>query len=246
LGGYDRWRRQRERRNAKALIALANQRLGRSGGSAPSAARPSLLILADINTVTGNTDGVGSATAQLVTLSTRGPVELTHSAVQRLACDATWRIVFTDNDQILGVTAAHPKVSATLRAALIARDGGCRFPACPQPAELCENHHVIPREHGGLTVLENLALICNAHHHAIHDSGWTNTLHADGTMTFTRRGVTITSTPRTRQRLRPSQPAPAGRPRRHHRGSGRVHPPPPTDLTAVAVDPDPPPSDLPF
>jgi hypothetical protein len=242
LGGFDRWRQGRERRNAQALLGLCRQRLGMPGGAAPSAARPAMLLIADINALHG--DGVGSATAQLMTLTAHGPVEVTAAAAERLACDATWRVVFTDGDRILGVSAAHPKVSATLRAALIVRDGGCRFPACPQPAEACENHHVVPVKAGGPTTLENLALICNAHHHAIHDSGWVNRLHPDGTMTFTRHGVTITSAPRAHQRLQPCEPPPAGRPTRR-----RWTDPTAADLTANSDpehDPDPPPVDLPF
>jgi hypothetical protein len=146
--------------------------------------------------------------------------------------------VFTDGAEVLGATAAHPRVSAALRAALIARHGGCRFPACPQPAEHCENHHVIPNSEGGPTVLDNLALLCDAHHQGIHDSHWANTLHADGTMTFTRRGATVTSVPRAHQRLRPSTPPPRGRPTRR-RGVDPTR-------SGDGTDPDPPPVDLPF
>jgi hypothetical protein len=115
-----------------------------------------MLVIVDIDALTNNPDGVGSATAQLLTRSTRGPVELTPAAAQRLACDATLRYVLVDGAIPLGATAAEPKVSATLRAALVARDGGCRFPACRQPTDVCDNHHVLPRAKGGPTVLDKL------------------------------------------------------------------------------------------
>jgi hypothetical protein len=252
--GLDRWRHRREWTNAQALLALCNQRLGESGGSAPSAARPSMLAIVDIDALTTNPDGVGSATAQLFTRTTRGPIELTPAAAQRLACDATLRYVLVDGAIPLGVTAAEPKVSVTLRAALIARDGGCRFPACHQPVDVCENHHVIPKAHGGATTLDNLILICLAHHHAVHDSGWASRLHPDGTATFTRRGVTITSLPRRDRRFTPSRPPPTGRPTRPHPttssssvgadgadGGPALRP----AHHAAAADPDPPPEDNP-
>ena len=98
-----------------------------------------MLVIVDIDALTDNhPDGVGSATAQLLTRSTRGPVELTPAAAQRLACDATLRVVLVDGAIPLGATAAEPKVSATLRAVLVARDGGCRFPGCRQPVDVCD------------------------------------------------------------------------------------------------------------
>jgi hypothetical protein len=216
-----------------------------------------MLVIVDIDALTNNNpDGVGSATAQLLTRSTRGPVELTPAAAQRLACDATTRYVLVDGAIPLGATAAEPKVSATLRAALVARDGGCRFPACRQPVDVCDNHHVVPRAKGGPTVLDNLVLLCLAHHHAVHDSGWTSQLHADGTMTFTRRGITITSLPRRDKRFTPTTPPPTGRPTRRHTtrsssgvggttggsNGGRTDGDPPRqDPTEAAVDLDPPP-----
>jgi hypothetical protein len=84
----------------------------------------------------------------------------------------------------------------------------------------------VPCSQGGPTVLENLALLCEGHHHAVHDSGWVTDLHADGAMTFTRRGVTLQSSPRGDRRFEPSPP-PAGRPRRPRR------PPPGGQRTAV-------------
>jgi hypothetical protein len=252
--GLDRWRHRRAWTNAQALLALCNQRLGEPGGSAPSTARPSMLAIVDIDALTTTRDGVGSATAQLFTRTARGPIELTPAAAQRLACDATLRYVLVDGAIPLGVTAAEPKVSVTLRAALIARDGGCRFPACHQPVDVCENHHVIPKAQGGPTTLDNLVLLCLAHHHAVHDSGWANRLHLDGTVTFTRRGVTITSLPRRDRRFTPSRPPPTGRPTRPHPTTNSSSsgdrtagdPPRPADH-AAAADPDPPPDDnLPF
>jgi hypothetical protein len=131
------------------------------------------------------------------------------------------------------------------------------------------NHHVLPRAQGGPTVIDNLVLLCLPHHHAVHDGGWTSRLHADGTMTFTRRGVTITPLPHRDKRFTPTTPPPTGRPTRRAtsnttsvgvggttEGSNRptqrrtdrdVQRDPQRDPTAGEVDPDPPPEvDLPF
>jgi hypothetical protein len=71
-----------------------------------------------------------------------------------------------------------------LRRAVIIRDRTCRFPGCHQPSAACEVHHVIWRSRGGRTQLVNLVLLCRFHHLiAIHEWGWTITLHADATVT---------------------------------------------------------------
>jgi hypothetical protein len=214
VGGRDGYMQRQSWTNAQALVALCKQRLGRIGGTAPTPARPSMVIVADLAALTGNGDGVGSATAQLLTRGGRSPVRLTPAAARRLACDANLRMVFADGHEILGSADPYANVSPALRAALIARDGGCRFPGCHHPPQLCDNHHVISRTDGGPTILENLALECPAHHHAIHDGQWAATLHPDGTMTYTRHGITLTTYPRAAKRYTPARPPPRGRPRR--------------------------------
>ncbi|MFZ9628021.1 MAG: HNH endonuclease signature motif containing protein, partial [Ilumatobacteraceae bacterium] len=55
--------------------------------------------------------------------------------------------------------------------ALVARDGGCRWPGCTVPASWCEVDHLIAWEHGGPTDLDNLVLFCSAHHTVKHMAG---------------------------------------------------------------------------
>jgi hypothetical protein len=233
VGGRDGYMRRQSWTNAQALIAMCRQRLDRIGGTAPTPARASMIVIADLAALLGNGDGVGSATAQLLMRGGRSPVRLTPAAAQRLACDASLRLVFTDGHEILGSADPYATVSPALRAALIARDGGCRFPGCHHPPQLCENHHLVPRSEGGPTTLSNLALECPAHHHAIHDGQWAATLHPDGTMTYTRRGVTLTSQPRATKRMRPPTPPPGGRPTRRQPEPAKTEtptgPPPPQD-----------------
>lgn len=64
--------------------------------------------------------------------------------------------------------------------ALIARDGGCSFPGCDRPPELCERHHVIAWIDGGMTDLNNLTLLCRYHHHQFAGHGWTAVINVDG------------------------------------------------------------------
>lgn len=73
---------------------------------------------------------------------------------------------------VLYVGRARRTVSARLRTALQVRDGHCVFPGCRARARRCHAHHVVPWEHGGPTDLPNLALLCVAHHHAVHEGGW--------------------------------------------------------------------------
>jgi hypothetical protein len=199
-------------------------------------ATPSLLLLADLAVLAG--DDRLRGIAELLTRMTSGPVQVTGAMLERAMCDGSWQLVFTHGAQVLGVSAKPPKVSARLRAAVIARDATCRFPGCREPAQACDFHHVIPVIDGGGTELGNIALICQQHHHAIHDGDWAGTLHPDGVMTFTRRGVTRTSLPHAHRRFAPTRPPPRGRPSRRHRGA----PPPHTPTATEPASHD----DLPF
>jgi HNH endonuclease len=73
--------------------------------------------------------------------------------------------------QPLEVGRASRVVTAAQRAALVVRDGGCAVAGCHRPPAWCEAHHLRHWLHGGPTDLANLALVCRAHHRAVHE-GW--------------------------------------------------------------------------
>ena len=88
-------------------------------------------------------------------------------------CDATVARIITDPDGYpLDVGHETRLINPGLRAALIARDGGCIVAGCTIPASWSDAHHVIPWSAGGETALSNLALTCRRHHRAIHAGLW--------------------------------------------------------------------------
>ena len=74
-------------------------------------------------------------------------------------------------------------VQPAQRIALAVRDGGCVFPDCQRPPSWCEAHHLVPWLDGGPTDLANLALLCRAHHRAVHEGGWRLARGPDGRLT---------------------------------------------------------------
>jgi hypothetical protein len=100
-----------------------------------------------------------------------GPVPA--AQIRQLACDA--RIIPTvlgSEGAVLDQGRAVRLVKGELRAALIARDGGCAFPGCDAPATWTDGHHVRHWVDGGETSLENTVLLCRGHHTLIHQSEW--------------------------------------------------------------------------
>jgi len=82
--------------------------------------------------------------------------------------------------QPLDVGRATRVVHPAQRSALAVRDGGCVFPDCDRPLAWCEAHHLISWLDGGPTDLPNLALLCRAHHRAVHEGGWRLARGPDG------------------------------------------------------------------
>jgi hypothetical protein len=87
--------------------------------------------------------------------------------------------------QPLEVGRSNRVVPAAQRAALAIRDGGGVFPGCQRPLAWCEAHHLRHWLHGGPTDLSNLALLCRAHHRAVHEGGWQLARAPDGRLTAT-------------------------------------------------------------
>jgi Domain of unknown function (DUF222) len=103
----------------------------------------------------------------------------------------------------LDVGRATRVVQPAQRAALAVRDGGCVFPDCDRPLAWCDAHHLWHWIDGGPTDLANLALLCRAHHRAVHEGGWQLTRGPDGRFSATPPD------PRTRRRHRRQPPAAA-------------------------------------
>jgi hypothetical protein len=75
--------------------------------------------------------------------------------------------------QPLDIGRASRLIPASIRRALIARDGGCAFPGCDRPPGWCDAHHRIHWADGGDTAVCNLVLLCGHHHDSCHAGGWT-------------------------------------------------------------------------
>ena len=87
--------------------------------------------------------------------------------------------------QPLEVGRATRVIHPAQRTALAVRDGGCVFPDCARPLAWCDAHHLRHWLHGGPTDLANLALLCRAHHRAVHEGGWQLARGPDGRCTAT-------------------------------------------------------------
>ncbi len=104
--------------------------------------------------------------------------------VRRLGCDAAY-IVALDDDagHTMYEGRAQRFPTETQRRELWRRDRHCRFPGCPHE-RFVQAHHVRPWKPGGQTDLDNLALLCRAHHTLMHSTGWTMSGDANAELTF--------------------------------------------------------------
>ncbi len=106
------------------------------------------------------------------------------ATVRRIACDAT--IILAVDDDV-GHTMyegrAYRVPTETQRREITRRDRHCRFPGCTN-AIFSNAHHVAPWKAGGTTDVDNLALLCEHHHHRVHSRQWTVTGNANEALTF--------------------------------------------------------------
>jgi hypothetical protein len=182
-------------------------RPGRASGHAPGCAagtwrraRPRVLLVTTLAELMDADLGVGSVASRLLVRRGSGRRRITRALSRHLSEDAEIVPIFTDADHMpVAVGDAHDPIPIAVRRALLARDQGCRAPGCSTPPGWCDVHHVVPREQGGATVIENLALLCRPHHTALARHGWVMRLDGDGTLHTTIGRRTYV----TRSRLRP-------------------------------------------
>ncbi|WP_143336724.1 HNH endonuclease signature motif containing protein [Corynebacterium pacaense] len=70
--------------------------------------------------------------------------------------------------------------SEKMRAAVMARDGHCRFPGCRVPADRCQLDHVVAWAAGGPTAMWNLVCLCQHHHNMKSDKRFVSELNGCG------------------------------------------------------------------
>ncbi len=162
-GGHDE--RTAPQRRADALAEVCRRWLDRVDPPAVGGERPHVTVVVDMDALEGR---VGRRSH----LEEAGRIP--GEAARRMACDASVARVITDGRSMpLDVGRRTPVVSAPLRRAVIVRDEHCTFPACDRPPGWCDAHHVRHWADGGPTSLDNLALLCRAHHRLIHTHRFT-------------------------------------------------------------------------
>lgn len=98
---------------------------------------------------------------------------LSAAAVRKLACDAeVIPAVLNTAGAVLDTGRGQRLVTALIWTALVVRDRHCRFPGCRRPPVACDAHHLVHWADGGPTSLDNLVLLCRAHHTILHSTGW--------------------------------------------------------------------------
>jgi hypothetical protein len=108
------------------------------------------------------------------------------AAVLRLLCEASAQVWLHDrHGQTLDLGRSARDASRKQRRALRVRDGGCRFPGCTRQTHLIP-HHVQWWSRGGPTDLDNLVLLCAAHHRAVHEIGYSISSLGRGCFVFYR------------------------------------------------------------
>ena len=155
--------------DAAALIELIQHGNGAKG-------RAEVLVVVDAESLA---NGPHEATVR----ETRNGAELAFDTIERLCCDALIRRVVIDAaGNAIDVGRASRTATDTQWAGLNAMYSSCGWAGCDRPTSWCQAHHVHEWEHGGLTDLDNLLPLCNRHHHAVHEGGFTIKLLPDRTL----------------------------------------------------------------
>ncbi len=155
------------------------------GGGGRRALRPRVVVHAPLELLLGcakgmSGDGGGVGVAEIAGV---GPVQA--EVARRLTCDAQIVLSVEARDgSILDQGRARRDPTVAQRIELERRDKGCRFPGCTY-TEFTNPHHIRHWTHGGETNLDNLVTLCDRHHKAVHELGWSLQGDANDALSFT-------------------------------------------------------------
>jgi len=147
-------------RRADALIDICRDYL--DSGASPQAGgeRPHITLTVDLTTLEARA-------GKVCELEDTGVVSA--ETARRLACDAGLSRVITKGlSEPLDVGRRTRTIPASIRRALVVRDGGCIHDGCDRPPRWTDAHHLVHWADGGPTSLDNLVLLCRRHHRMAH------------------------------------------------------------------------------
>ena len=177
---------------ADALVHLANlvlaDGLGETapGGGAASPDRCQVVIHVDRDL---------TAPQPQLRASLEDGAHVSAETLRRVCCDGGLVAAALDQEgNVLDIGRKTRAIPTPIRRALMIRDQGCRFPGCANRRFL-HGHHVNHWLHGGTTSLDNLVLLCSAHHRQVHEGGFALQVTADGVEVRSPKGVTLPAHP---------------------------------------------------
>jgi len=178
------------------------------------------------------THGLACGSTAMRTLEGR---HLTPQVVNDLFGEGTTlaRLLLADG-QVLDHGRSIRLATPTLRDAILARDGTCRYPGCDAPAAWADIHHIRAWAEGGTTDIAQLVALCGAHHGLVHRRGHGLTVDDDGTVIFTFPDRAPVCSPPPRRTPPPHLPV-------HHPTLDALTPDPwtpPDDTSALFADND--------
>jgi hypothetical protein len=165
-----------------ALVDMARGFLNSTPQDRSGEDRTLVVVTVSAENLTRNPHDVPAGTSQPTeaTCHIEGGGSIEAATAQKLACDNPLLGALIDkHGKVLALGRTRRLVSKAQRRALMIRDQMCRYPGCHQTRHL-KAHHVLPWALGGRTDLDNLVLLCQWHHTAVHEGGVTITRDADG------------------------------------------------------------------
>ena len=203
-----------EQRHADALVEVAEHYL--ANGPGKRGRRYEVVLTIGRNELAGQTTG-GSAKYHV-----DPDWGVDEEDARRIACDAdVTEFVQDARGNLLNYERRRRIVPGRLLRALKLRDHNrCRFPGCAHQRYV-EAHHVEHWIDGGETRLDNLVLLCGAHHRLLHHGAFRIVVEDDGLVFVSRDGEVIEPA------LRPQFPAtfPTVFPRKCDRLDSPLRPP---------------------
>lgn len=186
---------------ADALLAVAGSFLAQREHPARTPGRYEVLVVVDRETLrAGSSQQSEPAGAPQPELPPRrceleDGTPLAPETARRLACDAACVEVVTDaQGTLLDMGRRTRTISPPLQRALRVRDRGCRWPGC-RNAIFVDGHHLQHWADEGETKLENLLLLCAAHHKLVHEGGFRVQLEAGQPVFLTPAGDRVDAVP---------------------------------------------------